>query len=229
MVFKRRNKRSWVKATRDFIYPKGGFRRAAQYVLHRMRRLPDAPHRIARGVFAGVLITFTPLFGFHFFGAALIAWAMRGNILAALLATFVGNPITTPIIALSSLRMGHWLLGIDAPLSFLSVVASFTGAGAEIWENLVAVFTADPTQWSSLGYFWDKIFVPYLVGGLLIGTVVSLGFYYATIPVLNTYQKLRAGKLRERVEKRRLAKADRAAAEAAALPRPGDDAGAGRP
>ena len=30
------------------IYPRGGFVRATRYVIHRMSRLPDEPHRIAR-------------------------------------------------------------------------------------------------------------------------------------------------------------------------------------
>ena len=41
MVFKRRDKRSYPQLLRDVIYPRGGLRRAVQYVLHRMRRLPD--------------------------------------------------------------------------------------------------------------------------------------------------------------------------------------------
>ena len=44
MVFKRRNPRTLWGWTREMVYPQGGFRRATQYVLHRMRRLPDSPH-----------------------------------------------------------------------------------------------------------------------------------------------------------------------------------------
>jgi uncharacterized protein (DUF2062 family) len=51
-----------------------------------MKRLPDSPERIARGVWAGVFVTFTPLFGMHFIVAALLAKLMKGNILAALMA-----------------------------------------------------------------------------------------------------------------------------------------------
>ena len=56
MVFKRRNPRTLWGWTREMVYPQGGFRRATQYVLHRMRRLPDSPQRIARGVFAGSVV-----------------------------------------------------------------------------------------------------------------------------------------------------------------------------
>mgnify|MGYP003905738571 FL=1 len=64
MVFKRREPLGWLAWMREMVYPSGGFRRATRYVIHRMSRLPDEPHRIARGVFAGVFVSFTPLFGF---------------------------------------------------------------------------------------------------------------------------------------------------------------------
>ncbi|MBL9057515.1 MAG: DUF2062 domain-containing protein, partial [Rhodobacteraceae bacterium] len=75
------------------VYPRGGFRRATRYVIHRMRRVPDTPHRVARGIFAGSLIGFLPLPGLQFVGAWALARLMRGNILAALLGTFNTTPL----------------------------------------------------------------------------------------------------------------------------------------
>ncbi len=78
----------------EFFWPRGGWGRAALYVKHRMRRLPDTPEKIARGIFAGIFTVFSPFYGMHLVVAALIAFIVRGNVLAALLATFVGNPLT---------------------------------------------------------------------------------------------------------------------------------------
>ena len=220
MVFRRRNRRSLLEWTQAFVYPRGGFRRAAQYVAHRLRRLPDEPHRIARGVFAGVFVSFTPLFGLHFLSAALLAWVMRGNIIAALLATFVGNPLTTPVIAITSVELGHRLLGIDAPMDVMSIIAAFTNAGSELWHNARALFTADVAHWENLGTFFRTIFWPYLVGGLLPGLAVSLAFYWATIPIVRAYQKIRAGQAKDRLEKRLRLKSEAEAAQ----PSSGDDA-----
>ncbi len=202
MVFRRRNRRTLGEWARESVYPKGGFRRAAYYLTHRLRRLPDEPHRIARGVYAGVFVSFTPLFGLHFLCAAAMAWLMRGNILAALLATFIGNPFTTPVIAYSSVKLGHYLLDVQAPLDVMSIIAAFGNAGSEIWENLRAVFSPEVTDWHDLQVFFEVIFWPYMVGGVLIGSIVSLAFYWLTIPVLRAYQALRAGKLRERLARR---------------------------
>ena len=223
MVFKRRNPRSIWDWARQMVYPTGGFLRAIQYVRLRLTRLPDAPHRIARGVFAGVFVSFPPFFGFHFLAGGLMAWVIRGNILAALLATFVGNPLTTPFIALTSVEFGHWLLDVEYPLTFLSIVAAFTNAGTELWENFKAIFTTDVTHWDNLARFWETIYLPYLVGGILPGLIVSLLFYWGTIPVVHAYQKIRANKLRERIEKRHADRDMRRAKAAEATFPVGDD------
>lgn len=111
MVFKRRDRRSIVQIVADFVYPRGGWGRAFEYVKHRVRRLPDTPEKISRGIWAGVFTTFTPFYGLHFLVAVLIARVMRGNILASLLGTFFGNPLTYLPIAVASLSTGHFLLG----------------------------------------------------------------------------------------------------------------------
>ena len=113
MVFRRRDRRSVLRATSDFLYPRGGWTRAALYVKHRVRRLPDTPERIARGIGAGVFTTFTPFYGMHFVVAAIVAKLCRGNILAALMGTFFGNPLTYVPIGLISLKMGHFILGTN--------------------------------------------------------------------------------------------------------------------
>ena len=93
MVFKRRDRRSIVQIVADFVYPRGGWGRAFEYVKHRVRRLPDTPEKISRGIWAGVFTTFTPFYGLHFLVAVLIARVMRGNILASLLGHVFRQPV----------------------------------------------------------------------------------------------------------------------------------------
>lgn len=231
MVFKRRNPRSFLAWMLQLVYPEGGFLRATRYMLHRMRRLPDEPHRIARGVFAGTFVNFPPIFGIQFLSAALLAWLMRGNILAAVLCTFLSNPITTPFIALISLELGHWMLGIRTPLDIRYIFLAFADAGTQLWYNFLAIFTSAPTRWDKLADFFHRIYLPYLVGSILPGLFSSVVLYRVTIPLVRAYQKLRANKTLERIEKRRRLRA--ALAEANARARPmrenGDDAGSDAP
>lgn len=204
MVFKRRDRRGWLAWVREMFYPTGGFRRATRYVIHRMRRLPDRPHRIARGVFAGSLIGFLPLPGLQFLGAAGLAWIMRGNILAALLGTFNSNPITTPFFAVGAISLGHWMLGIDTPLSAEAIGDAFARAGADLWHNMMAIFGPGKMHWGGLAQFWSDVYVPYFIGALGPGILLSLIFYYITIPLVEAYQKARVAKFKERSEKRLL-------------------------
>ena len=210
MVFKRRSKRSYAQVVAEWVYPRGGWRRAASYVWHRLRRLPDPPHKIARGVAAGVFVCFTPFFGFHFLLAALLALLMQGNVLAALLATFFGNPFTFPIIATLSIELGARMLGFAHTLPLPAIVAEFSRASVELWFNLKALFTSDVARWASLSEFFRQVFLPYLVGGLIPGVVAAVLAYMVTRPVIEAYQASRIKRLKKRYEKRRRARAGRA-------------------
>jgi uncharacterized protein (DUF2062 family) len=201
-MFKRKP-RSYLRTVTEFFYPRGGWYRATRYVIYRLRRLPDPAHRISRGIAAGVLVSFTPLFGLHFLTAALLAWIVRGNLLAAVLATFVGNPITFPFIAGMSMRLGNRIL--DNPVGDMrlpQVVDAFANASGEIWHNFLAAFTPRVAHWDGLELFLDRVFLPYLVGGLLPGLGAAMIAYGLSRPVITAYQKRRVKQLRKRYEKR---------------------------
>ena len=202
-MFKRRQPRSLLAQAREMVYPTGGFKRATQYMLYRMRRLPDEPHRIARGVFAGTFVNFPPIFGFQFLSAALLAWLLRGNILAALLCTFLSNPLTTPFIAVGSLELGHWILGTPGGLDFMDIVHHFSGAGGEIWHNIRSIFTHETARWGDLREFFWMIYWPYFVGSLIPGLAISIIGYWLTLPLVRAYQALKQKKAKERIEKLR--------------------------
>ena len=202
LVFKRRTPRTYFEYVSESFYPKGGWRRASQYVVHRLRRLPDPSHKISRGIAAGVFTSFTPFFGLHFIFSAAIAWVLRGNILAALLATFVGNPITFPIIAAISMEIGSHILGVR-PLPLPLVLGSFSEAANDLWHNFVAIFTEDTTHWTGLSRFWDRVFLPYMVGGFFPGIVAGVASYFLANPVIAAYQKARLARLKKKFAKRR--------------------------
>lgn len=202
MVFKRRDKRGWFRVIGEGLWPRGGWTRAAHYMKHRLRRLPDAPHRIARGIFAGIFISFTPLFGFHFAGAAFLAWVMRGNILASLMATFVGNPITFPFIAAFGVEFGNYLLGHPGVMSPLEIFSDFGQASAEFWRNITSLFTGELAHWDRLHKFFFRVYLPYLLGGIAPGMLAGIVGYYLSLPVIIAYQNRRKKKLRDRLLKR---------------------------
>lgn len=192
------------------IYPRGGWSRALSYVLLRLRRLPDPPHKIARGVAAGIFVCFTPFFGFHFVLAIALAFVMQGNLLAALLATFFGNPLTFPIIATISIELGSWMLGMHHGLPLPLLVDAFSTASLELWNNFTAMFTSEVTHWNRLASFYDRVFLPYAVGGIIPGIIAAVIAYMMTRPVISAYQKARIKRLKKRYEKKRAKEAAKA-------------------
>jgi len=201
VIFKRRDPKPFLRKMAELLWPRGGWARAFHYVKHRVRRLPDSPERIARGIWAGVFITFTPLFGFHFLGAVMIARAMKGNILASLMATFVGNPLTFVFITLASLKTGHWMLGTELEEGELRALSrKFADAGSDLWHNFLAVFTPEKMDWSGLAIFSRDVFYPYLMGGIVSGIFFGTIAYYASVPVLRAYQKRRRGLIKQKFE-----------------------------
>lgn len=234
MIFRRRDRRPWWRIVADFLWPRGGWARAFTYVKHRVNRLPDPPDRIARGIFAGVFTTFTPFYGLHFLIAAALAFLLRGNIPAALLGTFFGNPLTYLPIGVASLQTGYAILGRRTPPEdeiSRSLGGKFVDAGEDLKNNFLSLFTDRVPDWHGLGIFYYEVFLPYMVGGIVPGIVAGLAAYYISLPVVAAYQKRRRGVLRDKWEalrEKRAAK-EKAAREAAEGRKADGDRPSGRP
>ena len=200
-MFKRRDRRPILKFLREFFWPDGGWSRAFQYLKHRLRRLPDTPQRIARGVCVGVFTTFTPFYGFHFLFAAAVAKLLNGNILAALLGTFFGNPLTYVPIGVVSLQTGHFLLGYtwESHAVERSLGGKFLDAWRDLRDNIIAFFTGRDADWSNLHVFYQEVFFPWLIGGIAPGLITAMVAYYLSLPLVIAYQKRRKGFLKEKI------------------------------
>ncbi|MEK6205156.1 MAG: DUF2062 domain-containing protein [Amylibacter sp.] len=169
------------------------------YIGHRIKRLPDTPHKIAKGIACGVFVTFTPFFGLHFLLAWILALIFRGNIIAALMATFVGNPITFPIIAATSYQLGLRILNLNHEKTVWSKMHdSFEDAFNTLWANIRSIFGHEPSSWDGFLEFSKEVFLPYLVGGIIPGLIVAGIFYVFSKPLITGHQKRRKLKLQER-------------------------------
>jgi len=200
LVFKRRSPRSFLQWLKNLAYPDGGWQRAGSYVWHRLRRLPDSPERIAKGIAAGVLVSFLPLFGFHFLSAAALAWVLRGNILAAILGTFFGNPFTFPLILFSAMETGSLILGQGHMATPGRVMRGFRHVWSEIGDNFYALFSPASANWDQTRAFASEVFLPYMIGGTLVGSVVAVATYFVALPIIRAYRARRERKLKERFE-----------------------------
>ena len=179
MLFRRRNPLSLSERFRLAIWPSNGWKRSVRYITKRVLRLSGSPHAIAAGFAAGVFASFTPFIGFHFVISFLIAFLIGGNMLAAAFGTAVGNPLTFPVIWLTSYKIGNFMLGVEhveMPADAISANLAGQSMGAII--PLIQSLT---------------------LGGLPLGIGFGLAAYFAARCAVKSYQ----GARRRRLEVRR--------------------------
>ena len=162
--------------------------RILKYWTFKLKRLQGSPYAIACGFACGAAVSFTPFIGFHFILAAVLAWVLRGNIIASAIGTAVGNPWTFPFIWAGIMWIGTWILGYER--------------GQELPQELTfgAIFEQPGT-----------VLLPMLVGGLPVSVVVWILIYFPIRRVVGNYQHHRqARRLRRRrvLEEQRRAKLD---------------------
>lgn len=66
---------------------------------------------VAGGLATGLFIAMTPTLGIQIVLAALAAYVLRVNVPAAVLACFVTNPVTAPIVYSLQYKLGVWVSG----------------------------------------------------------------------------------------------------------------------
>jgi len=146
-----------------WMWPRKGHLRPWLYLRHRVVRLPDTPHRIAAGVASGVAASLTPLIGFHFLLAGVLAWALRGNIIASAIGTAVGNPWTFPFIWLFTYKIGVLVLGRTADenaVKGLSFENLFNDPGAVVGPMMLGALPLALLSWCGT-YFILKYMIAF--------------------------------------------------------------------
>ncbi len=196
MLFSRRTPLPPIDRVWQMLWPRRGWRRAARYAWLRLCRLQGSPHAIALGVSAGIFATFVPILGIQMALAACLAYALRGNLVGALAATFVGTPVTYPLMWFGSYRLGGWMMGHDPGRLKLGL--------ERLWSIMVYGFRGDSSQAADLLL---PLVLPLLIGSIVLGLVCGLAAYYSLLHVLGRLQAQRRAHLAERAAVRMLAAA----------------------
>jgi uncharacterized protein len=177
MLFRRREAESFLERMRVHVWPRRSWRRSSRYVVYRLRRLSATPHAIALGFAAGVFAAATPYIGTHMAMAALVAWAIGGSIVASLLGTFVGNPLTYPFLWFATYKVGNILLGAHG-------VRKHIDLSSGIFHY-------------SLDRLWP-ILKPMTLGCIPVGLGLAALSYILVRPTVDAYQHRRRRELRLR-------------------------------
>jgi len=181
-----------MERLRIAVWPRRSFARSTKYVFYRLWRLSGSPHAIAVGCAAGVFIGFTPLYGFQFVLAALIAWVLGGSIVASALGTFVANPISFPVIWYSTYKLGCVMLTGNVLGSCGSLPEGLAGWGGAVFERLMD-FSMEAALLVAQG-IWPVI-KPMALGSLPIGAL-GAGISYILVRQM---VELRQRRRRERL------------------------------
>jgi uncharacterized protein (DUF2062 family) len=167
-----------VKHNRSF------WRRRIAYYWRRILRVRATPHEVALGCAAGVFAACTPFLGFQMALAVAIACLLRVSIPAALIGTFVGNPLSWPAIWSASYIAGLWVLGDDPAYAAEHFTRGANALGATLRAPTPEALNAAVLDMS-------PIFEPMIVGGLLVGLIAAAFSYYPTRRAVRVFQKRR--------------------------------------
>jgi uncharacterized protein len=185
MLFKRKKPLSAAMRLRYAIWPARSFRRSARYMLLRLLRIDASAHSIAAGCAAGVFAVFTPFLGLQMTLGAVLALALRGSVLASVAGSFAGNPLTYPIIWISTFTLGNGLLGSSASVE----IGKLAEAAGALGRSIRAV-SPDGAA-SAIHHLWP-ILKPMALGSLPLGGVAALLTYYFVRQLARAPKRVRA-------------------------------------
>jgi len=141
-------------------------KRVGKYFYYRFIRVRSSPQEMARGLFIGLFVAFTPTFGVQSIVSIFFAALFRGSKILAGLAPFVTNPLTMPFFYGGTYLLGAAILQRPIDPDFLSK-PSLEG----LWEA------------------GGEIFMALWVGGVLVGFVVGLIGYFVALTLGPKIQK----------------------------------------
>ncbi|MEW6662934.1 MAG: DUF2062 domain-containing protein [Bacillota bacterium] len=92
-------------------------------ILAKLSQINDPPKKIAKGAAIGVFWGVLPTFGFAILFAIPTALLLKANKLSSISATFISNPLTTPLFYSLSFSLGTLLHspGLDTEISLTDV------------------------------------------------------------------------------------------------------------
>ena len=170
MVFGRRQKTGLWHRVRGWLWPRRSWTRSARYIFLRMTRMRGSTHNVALSFAIGVFVACTPFLGLQMALAALLAFAIGGSASAAVLGTFVGNPVTWPAIWLASHSVGSFLI---SSMSAFDQTA-FVNDATRLVEAIARV------EHASISHAWMMllpVLEPMIIGSLPIGLLGAVAFY----------------------------------------------------
>jgi uncharacterized protein (DUF2062 family) len=156
-------------------------------IVRRLGELRASPHEIALGCAAGAFASITPLLGVQTLMAIALAGLMRASVPAAIVGTFVGNPLSWPFIWASTYAMG---LHMVSSLQIFGLDGMIDPAAIE--QNMLLLWGAlierSPHLLDATAALLWPLLLPMLAGSLPIGLLTAAVVYYISRNVVRAWR-----------------------------------------
>jgi uncharacterized protein len=156
----------------------------SRIALRRLVRLRASPHEIALGCAAGAFVSITPLLGVQTLLAIVLATLLRASVPAAVLGTFVGNPLSWPFIWASTYAMGMQIVGLNGVFD----PATFQRDVAVVWS---AVLERSPHVLDAMATLLWPLLWPMLAGSVPVGLLTAVVVYYISRNLVSVWRARR--------------------------------------
>lgn len=186
----RRKRMGWQQEIRENVWPSMGMQAWLRWVLLKLQREAEDPHKIAGGTALGMWINFVPIPGLGAASSIFLAWLFRLNIVGAFVGQLPGNPWTFPFFWWGSYVIGRQVMPLSDDRGF---------------KNLMANFNFDYVT-SNFNDLLLDVWLPMFVGGQIIGIPVTLLTYWLVHKQVRLFWEHRRERQRT-LRERRLPKA----------------------
>ena len=160
------------------------YSRQLKYYFLRFIRLRGEPHDLALGLALGIFTGMMPIIPFQIALAVTLALIFKGSKITAIIGTWVSNPLNWYFLYYFSYRIGGSLMGLSTKNGIIPSMITSLQNGEEILIVLGKILGAGGT-----------IIFAFLLGGFLMGVVVSIPSYFF---FLRLFQFVRAWREKRR-------------------------------
>ena len=159
--------------------------RQIKYYYIRFIRLRGHPHELALGMTFGVFAGMMPVMPFQMALAVSLALLFKGSKLTAALGTWISNPLNWYFLYYYSHKLGAFVLGIQGQSARFASIMAAVRLGEEPMVIVEKILAAG-----------GLMVAAFLVGGLILGAVVSIPSYFIFLYVfrrIRTWRESRRG------------------------------------
>ena len=154
--------------------------RVGEVISRRILGLNDTPHRIAWGVFLGLMVAWTPTLGLQILIYLAVAALFRANKVSGIPLLFISNPVTAVPLYYFCWLVGRRILsdGPSSPSEAARIherLEAAESAGGDIWEQ---IFQTE--FWLGV---WDALVAmggEMWMGSLVMGLATGIPGYFLT-------------------------------------------------